>query len=66
MPCARAEGYRAEELDFRDYSITFDSAIFSGDVSTNICSDKPFILAAADSDIISESWSATILLFPSR
>lgn len=52
MPCARAKDIELKSFDFRDYSITFDSAIFSGDVSSKYRSDKPFILAAADSDII--------------
>ncbi len=52
MPCARAKDIELKSFDFRGYSITFDSAIFSGDVSSKYRSDKPYILAAADSNII--------------
>lgn len=52
MPCARAKDIELKSFDFRGYSITFDSAIFSGDISSKYRREKPFILAAADSDII--------------
>ncbi|MBK7842505.1 MAG: hypothetical protein IPJ71_02245 [Bdellovibrionales bacterium] len=53
IPCARAKDIEVKNIDFSNYSITFDSAIFSGDVSSKYRSDKPYILAASsDSNII--------------
>lgn len=52
IPCARAKDIEVKYIDFSNYSITFDSAIFSGDVSSKYRSDKPYILASSDSNII--------------
>jgi hypothetical protein len=51
-PCARAKDIEVKNINFSDYSITFDSAIFSGDISSQYRNDKPYILVAADSNII--------------
>lgn len=52
IPCAQGKNMKFKDIDFIDYSITFDSAIFSGDVSSKYRGDKPYILAASDSNII--------------
>lgn len=52
IPCAGAKDAEVRNIDFSNYSITFDSAIFSGDVSSKYQRDKPYILAVSDSNII--------------
>ncbi|MBK8205084.1 MAG: hypothetical protein IPK68_23260 [Bdellovibrionales bacterium] len=52
VPYVYAKNIDAKSVRFSDYSIMFDSAIFSGEISSRYRNDKPYILTAADSNVI--------------
>ncbi|MCB9025988.1 MAG: hypothetical protein H6625_06700 [Bdellovibrionaceae bacterium] len=43
---------QANTIDFKGFSITFDSAIYSGEISNKFRKYKPYILTASNSDVI--------------